>query len=167
MGIITLSLLFAALAPKEMYIEREITIDKPVQKVFDYIKFVKNHETFSPWVMMELDMKKDYRGTDGQVGFVFAWDSSKRKNVGTGEQEIKKIVEGSSIAHEFRFIKPMQSIANAEFITEPLTGDRTKVQWGFHSKMKYPTNIMRPMVKNMLGKNLETGLLNLKSILEK
>jgi uncharacterized membrane protein len=41
MGIIALALLFAALAPKEINIERKITIDKPMQKVFDYIKFVK------------------------------------------------------------------------------------------------------------------------------
>jgi hypothetical protein len=37
--------------------------------------------------MMDPDMKKTYRGTDGTVGFVSEWESNK-KDVGTGEQEI-------------------------------------------------------------------------------
>ena len=51
---------------------------------------------------MDPDMKKTYRGTDGTVGFVSAWDSEK-DDVGKGEQEIIKITDGERIDYELRF----------------------------------------------------------------
>jgi hypothetical protein len=48
-------------------------------------------------------MKKDYEGTDSQVGFVYKWESLINKNVGAGEQEIKKIEEVKSIEYKLRF----------------------------------------------------------------
>ena len=166
-AIIVLFLLIAMLSSKQMGIEKTIIINKPVQQVFDYVKFVRNHDNFSVWAMMDPDMKKEYRGSDGQPGFVFAWDSSKKKNIGAGEQEIKKITAGKTIEHELRFIRPMQSVAKAVFIFEPVSANSTKVQWGFYSQMKFPSNAMKPMIQNMLGKQLETGLQNLKNVLEK
>ncbi len=164
---IMLFLIIVFFSGKAMNIERSITINKPKQQVFDFIRYVKNHDSFSVWAKMDPDMKKEYRGIDGQVGFVFAWESFKKKNVGTGEQEIKKIEEGINIEHELRFLKPMQSTAKAKFITELISENQTKVLWGFYSTMKFPMNVMKPLVRNMLGKNLETGLADLKTVLEK
>src|SRR5213083_2581670 len=93
-AIIAAVLVTALVTSKEMNIEKTITINRPLQQVFDYVKFVKNHDNFNVWAMMDPDMKKEYKGTDGQPGFVFAWDSSKKKNVGAGEQEIKNINNG-------------------------------------------------------------------------
>ena len=165
--IIGLILLTAALMNKNMIIEKTITITRPKQQVFDYVRFVKNHDNFSVWAMMDPDMKKEYRGTDGQPGFIYAWDSSKKKNVGAGEQEIKKIDEGRSIEHELRFFRPMQDVAKARFVFEPVSANDTRVQWGFYSRMKFPMNAMMPMFKGMLGKQLEKGLENLKNVLER
>ena len=67
--------------------EREITIKKPRHEVFDYIKIPKNQENYNKWVMMDPNLKKDFRGTDGTVGFVFAWHGNKQ--AGEGEQENK------------------------------------------------------------------------------
>ncbi len=47
-------------------------------------------------------MKTEYRGTDGTVGFVSAWDSPVR-DAGKGEQEITKIDDGKRIDYELRF----------------------------------------------------------------
>ena len=166
-ALIILLLIAAAMMSKQMNIERAITVNRPLQQVFDYVKYVKNHDNFSVWAMMDPDMKRDYKGTDGQPGFVFAWDSSKKKNVGAGEQEIKKINEGKSIEYELRFLRPMQDVATAKFDFDPVSGNQTKLVWGFYSKMKFPMNVLKPMFQNMLGKNLETGLQNLKTVLEK
>ncbi|MES2680057.1 MAG: SRPBCC family protein [Bacteroidota bacterium] len=164
--VIALLLLIAALMPKEMNVEQTIVIDKPKNEVFDYVKYIKNHDNFSVWAMMDPDMKKEYRGTDGQVGFVYAWDSKKEKNVGTGEQQIKTITDGQSIEHEIRFIKPRQDVAQAKFIFTALGVNQTKVRWAFHSRMKFPGSIMKPLISGMLNKSLVTGLSGLKTILE-
>ena len=166
-AVVVLFLLVALLTSKDMVVEKSTIVNKPLQQIFDYIRFVRNHDNFSVWAMMDPDMKKEYRGTDGQPGFVFAWDSSKKKNVGAGEQEIKNITEGKSIEQELRFIRPMQDVAKAKFLFEPASANSTKVQWGFYSQMKFPAKAMKPLIQNMLGKQLETGLQNLKNVLEK
>jgi hypothetical protein len=166
-GFITLLLLIAAVMPKNLDIVKTVIIHKPKQQVFEYIKFVKNHDHFSAWAMMDPDMKKEYKGTDGTVGFVYAWDSAKEKNVGAGEQEIKNIFPGEGIEFELRFTRPMEDVAKAIMKLEAVSADQTKVNWSFHSKMKYPMNLMMPMIKGMLGKDLEKGTVNLKAVLEK
>jgi hypothetical protein len=166
-AIVAILLIVALFMSKAMTIEQSIVIDKPKQYVFDYIKFVKNQDNFSVWNMTDPDMTKTYKGTDGEVGFVYAWDSTKKKNVGAGEQEIKAIDEGKSVRFELRFSRPMADVAKAQITTETITANQTRVQWGFYSQMKYPMNLMKPIIKNMLDKDLETGVATLKSVLEK
>jgi len=89
-SLIAILLITAIFTKKDYAVEREITINKPKQVVFDYIKYLKNQDYFSKWATMDPNIKKDYRGTDGTVGFVSAWESD-NDDVGKGEQEIKKI----------------------------------------------------------------------------
>ncbi|MFL5752995.1 MAG: SRPBCC family protein [Bacteroidia bacterium] len=164
--IIALLLIVAALVSNKSFIEQTITINQPAQTVYDYLKHVKNHDKFSIWAMMDPEMKREYRGTDGTVGFVFYWHSDKKNNVGTGEQEIKQLVNGQKVEFELRFIKPFQSTSKAVMTTQPVGESQTKVSWSLESEMKFPMKIMKPMIENMLTKNLQQGLQNLKTILE-
>lgn len=166
-GIIILLLLLGLVAPKGYTIEREIIINKPTNDVFHYIKHLKNQDHYSKWVMMDPDMKKDFRGTDGNVGFVYAWDGNKK--AGKGEQEIKGIVEGQKLDVEVRFIKPFEGVAKTPFTTEAVNGSQTKVKWGMSSQLKYPMNIMLLFMNfdKMLGKDIQLSLVTLKGILEK
>src|ERR1044072_5204392 len=109
-GIIVLLLLMGLLTPGAVTIEDTIVINKPVGDVFNYISHIKNQDNFSTWNMMDPDMKKEYSGTDGQVGFVYKWDSNKEKNVGAGEQEIKAIVPNKELDMELRFKRPMEDV---------------------------------------------------------
>jgi hypothetical protein len=165
-GIIALVIIMAFIMGKEMTIEHSIIIKKPKQVVFDYIKFVRNHDNFSVWNQMDPDMKKEYRGTDGQVGFVYAWESLKEKNVGKGEQEIVSIKDGESIEFDLRFTKPWENKAKSKMRVESV-GNDTRMTWGFYSQMGYPMNVMKGMFAEMLGKDLIKGLENLKNVLEK
>ena len=115
--------------------------------------------------MTDPGMKKDFRGTDGTEGFVYAWDS-KSKNAGKGEQEITKITEGERVDIEVRFEKPFEGIATTPIVTEALSENQTKVKWGMKGKSNYPMNFMNLFMDNMLGKDIETSLTNLKRILE-
>jgi len=166
--LVVLLLIIAAFVKKDYSVERDIMISKPKPSVFDYLKRLKNQDNFSKWVLMDPNMKKEYRGIDGISGFVSAWESND-KNVGKGEQEIKKIIEGDRIDYEIRFIKPFAGVANAYLKTTAVSNNRTMVAWGFESKMKYPMNLMLLFMnmENMIGKDFETGLLNLKNLLEK
>ncbi|HAP02071.1 MAG TPA: polyketide cyclase [Bacteroidetes bacterium] len=167
-GIIALGLITAAVVKSDYAVTREVTISKPKQQVFDYIKFIGNQDNYSVWNNKDPKMKKEKRGTDGTVGFVASWDSE-MKDVGKGEQEIKAIKDGERIDMELRFMKPFTATDNAFMTTEALDSTTTKVQWGFNGKMPYPMNLMLLFMNmdKMLGDDLQKGLDNLKVVMEK
>jgi hypothetical protein len=164
-GIIALLLIIALFMKREHYVNREIIINAPRQKVFDYVKLLKNQEKFSKWAGADPDRKKEFKGTDGTVGFIYAWNGN--KNAGEGEKEIKNIIEGKRVETEIRFVKPMAAIACVIMETESLSDNQTKVCWSNASTLKYPLNIMVPMVEKMLAKEMDISLSTLKNILEK
>lgn len=165
-GIVALFFIIGLFAKKGYVIERTITINKPKQEVFDYVKLLKNQDNYSKWVMKDPDMKKDFRGTDGTEGFVYGWNSTD-KNAGEGEMEIKKITESSRIDSEIRFVRPMRTVSQAIMKTES-AGAETKVTWSFISNMKYPFNAMMVIIplEKMLAKDMDESLTLLKTELE-
>ena len=167
-SLIVLLLAVALFLKKEYSITRDIVISQPRQKVFDYIKYLRNQDSFSKWAGMDPGMKKEYRGTDGTAGFVSAWDSE-MKNVGKGEQEIVKITEGERVDFSIHFIKPFEGLAEAYMTTSSESENQTRVTWSFKSVMKYPMNLMLLFMnmEKMIGNDLQVGLNNLKSQLEK
>lgn len=154
--------------PTDFKVERDVTINKPKDEVFSYIKSLKNQNEWGPWAKKDPAMKQDFRGTDGTVGFVSAWSSTK-DDVGEGEQEIKKIVEGERVETELRFKKPFESKADAYMITEAAGDSQTKMKWGFTGSMPRPLNLMLVVmdVDKEVGKDFGEGLASLKTILEK
>ncbi|WP_257666269.1 SRPBCC family protein [Parapedobacter tibetensis] len=164
--LVAIPLIVALFIKKDYAVEREVTINKPKQEVFDYVKYLKNQDNYSKWASMDPNMKKSYRGTDGTVGFVSAWEGN--KDVGKGEQEIKKIAEGERIDYELHFIEPWESISPSYMATERVSENQTKVKWGFSGRMDYPMNIMLVFMDmdDMIGDDLSSGLASLKRILE-
>ncbi len=163
--VITLVLIIALFMKKEYKSHAEIIIDAPKQKVFDYLKQLKNQDEFNKWVMVDSDMKREFKGTDGTIGFVYGWNGNNK--AGEGEQEIIKLVEGKNIETEVRFVRPMKSIAYSNTLTESISDYKTKVTWTNTGKMPYPMNIMSSLVQKMLAKDMDISFSNLKNILEK
>lgn len=168
LGLLVAILLSALFVKKEYSVERGITINKPKQAVFDYVKYLKNQNDFSVWSKIDPGMKQEFRGTDGTAGFISAWDSE-NKHAGKGEQEILKITDGERIDYEIRFLEPMKSTNNACITFKAVNDSITNVKWSFFGKIKYPVNLSLVFMDMdaMLGKDLEGGLANLKSITEK
>ena len=164
-GVIALLLIVALLAKKEFNIHREIIINAPLQKVFDYSRQLKNWDHFSTGAMVDSDRKREFKGTDGTVGFIYAWSGNKK--AGEGEKEIKAIEEGKKIEIEIRFIKPFTAVGHSNLVTESISGNQTKVTLSNASKIKYPFNIMVSMMEKRLPKDLDASLSTLKNILEK
>jgi hypothetical protein len=164
--IIALPLVTALFVKKDYAVEREVTVNRPVHEVFEYVKYLKNQDNYSAWASLDPDMKQEFRGSDGTVGFVSAWEGN--KDVGTGEQKIVSITEGERIEYALHFIEPWEGHADAYMTTIPISENQTKVTWGFSSRMPYPFNIMLLFMdmEDLIGNDLETGLVKLKDILE-
>lgn len=165
---ISIVLIAAYFMPKEYSVEREITISKPTDSIFKYVRSLKNQNEFSVWANMDPKMKVHYKGADGMVGSVSSWESNV-KEVGVGEQQITKIKENRRLDFALRFKKPIEDTAVGFMSTEPISENKTKVKWGISGVIPYPTNIMLPLLRmdQMIGNDLQKGLENLKDKMEK
>ena len=165
---VALVLITALFIPRDYQVEREITIAKPKDTVFQFISHLKNQNLYSVWANTDPEMKATFSGTDATVGFISYWDS-KNKNVGKGSQTITRIVEGDSIYTHLRFEVPFEAEDDSYMSTKSIDASHTKVTWGFKGNYPYPLNIMKLFInlEEMIGYDFETGLNNLKTLLEK
>ena len=166
-GILLLLILAYLLGPATYNVSRTILINRSTEDVYAYLKYLKNQDEWSPWQRKDPNMKKDFRGTDGTVGAVSSWEGN--KEVGSGEQEITRLVEGSRVESKLRFFKPWKSQSDAYMEVEQAPDGGSKVQWGFSGKNGFPMRLMMLFMSmdKMVGKDFEEGLANLKSKLEK
>jgi len=168
LGILAIYLILILVAPKEYSVSRSLVIERPVAEVYDYLKYLKNQDHWSPWKKRDPEMKQTFTGSDGTVGFISHWDSD-HKQVGSGEQEISKLDENRRIETDIRFLKPWKSESTGFFDVVDEGSNTTKVVWGFSGKHKVPVNVMM-MFMNMdklVGKDFDEGLNDLKTLLEK
>ena len=166
LALVLLLVILALIAPKSYEVSRKITIDKSVSDVYTYLRYLKNHDDWSPWQERDPEMNKKFTGTDGEVGFISAWESD-HKQVGSGEQEIVGLDENQEIRTHLRFLKPFKSESDA-YIKVTSEGQGTEVTWGFSGKNKFPMSIFM-LFMNMekaVGPDFEQGLAKLKKVLE-
>src|SRR6185369_9729130 len=104
--------------------------------------------------------KRKSKGPEGKVGNIKAGGGDKK--AGVGEKEIKNIIEGKRIDMEIRFLKPMTVTATIIMEMESLSDDQTKVYWSNAGTLKYPINIMIPMMEKHVVKDMDSSLLTLK-----
>ena len=151
----------------EFSIIRTIVINRAPKDVFDYVRFLKNGDYYNKWVMTDPAMRKNFRGTDGAVGFVYAWDSD-NSQVGKGEQEIIQLTTDERVAHEVRFEKPFVSTSQMFMTTKPIAGGQTEFTWGFVGQLNYMMRVLHLVLnlKKALTKDIDTSLGQLKNILE-
>ncbi len=165
-GVIALLLIIALFMKKEHYVKCEIIINAPSQKIFDFLKLLKNQDQFNKWAMAgKQSRKEEFKGTDGTIGFIYSWSGN--KSVGVGEKEIMNMVEGKRIETEIRFLKPMRVSASVIFEIEAESENQTKVNLINTGTLKYPLNIMVPMAEKNFPKDMDESLSTLKNILEK
>jgi len=152
----------------EYLIRREITIHKPKDEVFNYIKYLKNQNEYSYFNRKDLENIKSYSGTDGEVGFTYSW-SSKINSIGTGTQTISKIIEGEEMCSTIQFTKPLPLKSLAIIKLTEINENQTKVTWTFSSIYKFPLNIIIYFVdlEKLIGTDIASSLVTLKENLER
>ncbi|MDG0972979.1 MAG: SRPBCC family protein [Crocinitomicaceae bacterium] len=163
-GIIALLLIIALFLKKEHYVKREIIINAPSQKVFDFLRLLKNQDKFNKWAKADPDRKWEFKGIDGTIGFIISWNGNKK--AGEGEKEIMGIIEGKRIETQIRFVKPMAMIADVTMETEAISDSKTKVSLINSGTIKYPMNIFIPMAEKNFPKDMDESLKTLKELFE-
>ena len=165
-GLVALIAVLGSIAPKALKVERSVTIERPAPEIFDYVKQLENMKEWGPWYKKDPNANYTSSGMDGSIGYVSKWAGN--KEVGEGEQEITGLFENERVETELRFIKPWKSQSQAFINLEDHQNGTTTVSWGFTGNNPFPMNIMSLFLNmdKMLGKDFESGLDNLKGILE-
>jgi len=149
---------------KDYSIRSEIIIQAPRQKIFDFLKHLKNQDKFNKWAKVDPNREWEYRGTDGTKGFVIAWKGN--KDAGEGEKEIISLIDGERIETEIRFVKPMRITSRINLETTSISDTQTKVVMINEGHMNWPMNLFIPMGEKRFPKDMETSLVSLKNIME-
>jgi hypothetical protein len=165
--VVGIALLSALFIPKTYEVKQQVYIDLPADSVFSYVSQLRNQGFYSVWAKMDPNMKAEFKGTDGNVGFRMSWDSS-NDSVGAGEQIIVSIEKGTRIDYKIRFLRPFESESDSWLSTRADASGSTEVEWGMTGSMPYPMNLFLVLMdlEGSIGRDLQNSLNNLKGILE-
>lgn len=159
-------LAFAATRPDTFRVQRATSIKAPPEKIFALINDFHSWDAWSPYEKLDPAMKRTRSGAANGKGAVYAWESDGK--AGAGRMEITESSASSKVAIQLDFAKPFESHNIAEFTLEP-QGDATHVTWAMQGPSPYISKVIGLFfnMDQMIGKDFEAGLANLKTLTEK
>ncbi len=158
-------LVFAATRPDSFRIERKALIAAPPEAIFPQINSFRAWTAWSPWEGKDPAMRRQYGERTAGVDASYAWAGNRL--VGVGRMEIVESVPPSRVVIRLTFLKPFKAVNMAEFTLTP-QGAGTEVTWAMHGASPYLSKVMGVVVNmdRMVGRDFETGLANLKRVVE-
>jgi carbon monoxide dehydrogenase subunit G len=163
--LISALLAYAAARPDSMHVQRTASIKAPPEKIFPLINDFHSWSAWSPYEKLDRAMKKAYSGAESGNGAVYEWQGNSR--AGQGRMEITATSHPSRVTIKLDFIRPFEGHNLAAFTLEP-QGGSTNVTWMMDGPSPYVAKLMGVFVNmdNMIGKEFEAGLANLKAVAE-
>ncbi|WP_026897845.1 SRPBCC family protein [Daejeonella oryzae] len=150
--------------PKTYRVSRSINIQAPDTIIYtnisDFNKFVK----WSVWSLREPSADIRIAGIPSQPGHTYNWSGEES---GKGKMEIMNVQPFSSVNFQLTFTDPFKSIAQNNFKLSP-SSKGTTVIWEMSGvNTNAMENWMGLFMDQMIGKDFEEGLKNLKQLSEK
>jgi uncharacterized protein YndB with AHSA1/START domain len=163
---IAVILILAATKPDAFRVERSATINAPPEKIFAVLSDFHQWTHWSPWEHRDPALKRTFGGAERGKGAIYAWEGN--KNVGSGRMEILEANTPSKLLIKLDFLKPFEAHNTAEFTMLP-QGNATTVNWLMRGPAPFMSKVMQVFMSfdNMIGKDFEAGLANLKQLTEK
>ncbi|MBV8851502.1 MAG: SRPBCC family protein [Methylobacteriaceae bacterium] len=177
LGIILLLIILAAVAavayaatrPDDFRVVRATSIDAPPDTIFPLLDDFRRWTEWSPWEGRDPAMKRTYVGAPAGQGAAYAWRGN--RNVGAGRMEILETSPPLRLLIDLHFLKPFEARNKAEFHLEPVgtaTPVTTRVTWAMQGRANPMMKTMGLFMNmdDMIGRDFETGLANLKRLSE-
>jgi uncharacterized protein YndB with AHSA1/START domain len=168
--VIAIVLILAATKPNTFSVQRATTVKALPERIFPLINDFHQWGSWSPYENKDPAMKRSFSGAADGKGAVYGWEGN--KNVGSGRMEILDTSEPSKIVIKLDFFTPFEGHNTAEFTMLPqgdATNLTTNVTWMMHGPAPFMSKVMQVFINldNMIGKDFEIGLANLKRLTEK
>jgi hypothetical protein len=158
-------LIYAATKPDTFRVQRSATINASPEKIFPLINDLHTFNTWNPYDKKDPNATGSYSGPASGKGAAYAFEGN--KDVGKGNIEITESSPTSKVTMALNMLSPFEAHNIVEFTLEP-AGDTTNVTWAIHGPMPYMSKVMCIFfdMDNMVGKDFEKGLSDLKAVVE-
>ena len=156
----------AASKPNEFTVRRTTRISATPDRIFPQINDFHNWAAWSPYEKLDATMKKTFTGASSGKGAVYEWDGNSK--VGKGRMEITDASAPRKVVIKLDFVRPFRASNTSEFTLEP-QGDSTDVTWSMRGASPFMMKVMGVFMNmdNLVGRDFETGLANLKANAER
>ena len=157
-----------ALARKRYDINRTMVINAPRDLVFSFVGRLKNYPLWVPWFKKYPNTRLKQKGEDGKLGAAIYWKGANR-GMGEGFQKIIKVKHPRVFETRILFIKPVKVSMLTYFAVKELEPGKSKVVWGIRGTLPFPLSVISLFYSpnKLMGSDIEKGLLNLKTNMEK
>ncbi len=164
--VVAVILILAAMKPDSFRMERKTIVKADPGRVFPCINDFHNWAAWSPFEKLDPNMQKTFSGAGSGKGAVYEWNGNSK--AGTGRMEILESSAPNKITIKLDFLKPFEGHNTSEFTMSP-KGDSTEVTWAMSGHSPFMAKIMHVFVSmdQLMGKDFESGLANLKVVAEK
>jgi effector-binding domain-containing protein len=162
-GIIALLLLVGFLLPRQAQVERRIVIERPASLVFATLNSFQRFAQWSPWHMLDPNMRTTLTGPRSGVGAKYSWQGNDK--VGQGTQTIAAARENAEVVTDLDFGD--MGLARARFLLTPAKNG-TEVTWRFESDLGFNPigRYFGLMLDRWIGADYQRGLQRLKALVE-
>ena len=159
-------LVVAATRPDAFSTQRSTSMRAPAERIFPLINDLRAHESWSPFDKPDPATTKVHSGAAQGEGALYEWDG--KGQAGSGRIAITESHPFSQIVMQLDMLKPIRASNTVVFSLEPRP-EATLVTWAMHGHTPYVAKILHLFfnMDRMVGGQFETGLDNLKAIVER
>ena len=154
----------AHLLPNSYTVSRTTVIKAKDSVVYANVVDFNNFIKWNPWSRMEPSAKVEITGDAAAPGHFYQWSG---KELGKGHMKIQEVKPYSAADLQLTFEEPFKSEAQNHFTFENVA-EGTKVTWSMQGQSDAAVDKwMYLTMDQMIGKDFDSGLQNLKELSEK
>jgi hypothetical protein len=155
-----------ALQPGQFRVARSAAIEAPAPTLFSLLSDFHAWDAWSPWSKLDPAMKRTFSGAERGKGAVYEWSGNDQ--VGKGRMEIIDVRENAQVTIDLRFITPFEAQNITTFTIAERRAGGVEVTWAMTGTNGFVAKAFGMFidVDEVLGKDFERGLANLKKLAE-
>jgi uncharacterized protein YndB with AHSA1/START domain len=158
-------LIYAAMRPDMLQVQRSARINAPAEKIFPLINDLRSFNRWNPYDKKDPQIKGSYTGPGSGPGAAYRFEGN--KEVGKGSLEITESTPGARVAMRLDMTEPMAASNRIQFTLQP-QGGGTDVTWAMQGASPYIGKLLGIFIDmdRMIGRDFEAGLASLKTLAE-
>ncbi len=159
-------MLLATTKPATFAVERSATINAPPDSIFVRVNDFHRWAEWSPWEKLDTNMTRTFSGAAAGPGAIYEWEGN--SDVGKGRMEITDATAPGKVSIKLDFLSPIEAHNTTVFSMQP-SGSATNVTWMMSGDNNFMAKVMSVFVSmdQLIGKDFESGLANMKAAAEK